>query len=64
MKLKLEFLLSIYKTTIIIDRKIFVFKASSDKNIINIYKSMGFNTILLDSSKDKSWSFNNDSYWT
>lgn len=47
-----------------IDNKVFVFKPNSDKKIINIFNSMGFNTILLDSSKDKSWSFDYDSHWT
>ena len=61
---KVRVLIKYIKNNYNIDRKIFVFKPSSDENIINIFKSMGFNTILLDSSKDKSWSFDHDSHWT
>ncbi len=46
------------------DKKVFIFKPGSDPNIIQIFKSKGLSTMLLDSSIDKSWSFDYDSHWT
>ncbi|WP_417876028.1 hypothetical protein [Winogradskyella sediminis] len=44
--------------------KTLVFHPNSKKSFIEICKSAGFNTILLDSSNDDSWTFDYDSHWT
>ncbi|SDH58004.1 hypothetical protein [Winogradskyella thalassocola] len=61
---RIRVLLNYIKNNYKIENKIFVFKPNSDDNIINLFKSMGFKTIILDSSKDKSWSFEHDPHWT
>ena len=44
--------------------KTLVFHPNSNKIIIEKCKSIGFNVIILDSSNDKSWTFDYDSHWT
>ncbi|EDP69719.1 hypothetical protein FBALC1_09317 [Flavobacteriales bacterium ALC-1] len=61
---KVRILINYIKNNYNIDDKIFVFKPNSDKNIINIFKSLGLKTILLNPSNDKSWSFDYDPHWT
>lgn len=47
-----------------INSKIFVFHPNSSKEIIDICKNNGFKVIVLDSSNDKTWTFDYDSHWT
>ncbi|WP_299520398.1 hypothetical protein [Winogradskyella sp.] len=47
-----------------INDKTLVFHPNSNSSIITIAKNAGFNTILLDSSMDKTWTFDYDSHWT
>ena len=61
---KVRVLINYIKNNYNIDNKIFVFKPNSDNKIISIFKSLGFNTLLLDPSNDKSWSFDHDPHWT
>lgn len=61
---KVRVLINYIKNNYRIDDKVFVFKPNSDHNIISIFKSLGFNTILLDPSNDKNWSFDHDPHWT
>ncbi|WP_179019459.1 hypothetical protein [Winogradskyella forsetii] len=63
-KTKVRVLINYIKNNYNVDNKIFVFKPNSDNNIISIFKSLGFNTLLLDPSNDKSWSFDHDPHWT
>jgi hypothetical protein len=45
--------------------KVFVFHPNSNTEIIEQCKNLGFNIIVLDSSKDdKKWVFDHDSHWT
>jgi hypothetical protein len=41
-----------------------VFHPNSNTSIIEKCKNVGLNVILLDSSNDKTWSFDYDSHWT
>ena len=43
--------------------KVLVFRPNSDSLLINEAKRKGFNTILLDSSNDSSWTFDYDAHW-
>ena len=44
--------------------KSLVFHPNSNEDIIEKCKQVGFNTIRLDSSNDKDWTFDYDSHWT
>lgn len=47
-----------------INDKILVFHPKSSIKIIEVCKEAGFSTIILDSSNDKSWTFDHDRHWT
>lgn len=47
-----------------IDDKVLVFHPNSNVTFIKKCREVGFNVIVLDSSKDKTWSFEYDSHWT
>lgn len=47
-----------------LSNKILVFHPGSSKEIIDFCKISGFDVIVLDSSKDKKWTFDYDSHWT
>ncbi len=47
-----------------IDNKILVFHPNSDSLIIAEAKRLGFNALLLDSTGDKTWTFDYDAHWS
>lgn len=47
-----------------LEGKSLVFHPNSNQIIIEKCKAAGFNTIILDSSNDKDWTFDYDSHWT
>ena len=47
-----------------VNGKSLVFHPNSNEDIIEKCKQVGFNTIRLDSSNDKDWTFDYDSHWT
>lgn len=44
--------------------KTLVFHPNSEMTIVQLCQEFGFNTIILDSSNDKDWTFSYDSHWT
>lgn len=63
-KEKVDSLINYIKNNYHVEDKIFVFHPNSEQVIIDICKSAGINVIKLDSSNDKSWTFDYDSHWT
>ncbi|GGW63264.1 hypothetical protein GCM10008085_13910 [Winogradskyella epiphytica] len=61
---RVRILLDYIKDHYNLDNKIFVFKPSSEKDLVDMFKSLGLNTIILDSSEESSWTFDYDSHWT
>lgn len=57
-------LIDYIKNNYIIEDKILVFHPNSNPAFIKRCKDVGFNIIVLDSSNDKTWSFDYDSHWT
>ncbi|WP_417370872.1 hypothetical protein [Gelidibacter japonicus] len=57
-------LINYTKKNYTVTNKTLVFHPNSSKEIINRCKSIGFNVIALDSSNDKTWTFEHDSHWT
>jgi len=60
----IEVLVNYIKKTYDLDTKLFVFAPGSNKDVYNIFAKNGFNTMLLDNTNDKSWSFSHDPHWT
>lgn len=46
------------------DNKILVFRPNSNEKIIQLTEELGFKIILLESNKEKLWSFDHDPHWT
>lgn len=61
---KINQLITYIKQNYNINDKTLVFHPNSEKWIIDLCKTAGFNIILLDSSKDTTWTFDYDSHWT
>jgi hypothetical protein len=61
---EIQMLFQYVKNNYVIQNKVLVFHPGTERSIINSAKSIGFKTIELNSSKDKSWSFEGDPHWT
>ena len=59
-KLLLSYITKNYDT----NSKTLVFHPNSEMRIVQLCQEFGFNTIILDSSNDKDWTFSYDSHWT
>lgn len=57
-------LIAYIKTNYVINNKTLVFHPYSNKTIIKICEKAGFNTIILDSHNDETWTFDYDGHWT
>lgn len=56
----LEFIKNKYQ----LNNKVLVFHPNANQHILELCMKLDFEIIVLDSSKDKSWSFEYDSHWT
>ena len=61
---EIKMLLSYITKNYDINSKTLVFHPNSEMRIVQLCQEFGFNTIMLDSSNDKDWTFKYDSHWT
>ena len=59
-----SYLLNYVKANYSINDKVLVFHPNSKSEVIDACEKVGFNILILDSTKDRSWSFDHDSHWT
>lgn len=57
-------LLQFIKENYELNNKVLVFHPNANQHILELCNKLGYEIIVLDSSKDKSWSFEYDSHWT
>ena len=63
-KTEVSKLLDFVKANYAVQNKTLVFHPNSSDYIIKMCQNIGFNTLLLDSSNDSTWTFDYDGHWT